>query len=71
MYRTGILQAMVIKPLKIMHEKYGTDFIITSTVKDSEVDEIYETNKKNTLEKYPYLKIFEFKKKHFQMEERT
>jgi hypothetical protein len=61
-YRTGILQAMVVKPLAIMHQKYGVEFTIISTIKESEDDEIYFENKNLTSRKYPYLKIIEFKK---------
>jgi len=62
-YRTGILQAQVITPLKIMSNKYGIEFIITSNVKHWENDDIYNQNKKYfEKENYPKLKIFEFKK---------
>lgn len=62
-FRTGILQAMAVKPMALIHQKFGVDFCVISTVKDNEADEIYEMNKANTLEKYPYLKIFEFRKR--------
>jgi hypothetical protein len=61
-YKTAILQAMVVKPLDLMSKKYGIDFIITSSKKPFENDDIYESNKKYVQEK-TNLKIREFEKK--------
>jgi len=46
-FRTGILQAMVIKPLLLMSDKYNIHFTLTSTMKKFENDEIYRKNKLN------------------------
>lgn len=64
-YKTGILQAMVIKPLKLLSEKYDVEFIVTSTVKKDEMnDKIYKKNKEEFLRyQNNKIKIKEFYKK--------
>ena len=62
-YRTGILQAMVIKPLAILSNRYNVEFTILSTLKENEKDSIYEKNKMDNEKIYPFLKIIEFEKK--------
>ena len=61
-YRTAILQAMVIKPLDLLNKKYNIDFVITSSVKPGEKNGIYFANKKNVLEN-TNLNVVEFEKK--------
>ena len=61
-YKTAILQAMVIKPLDLMNKKYGIEFTITSSVKPFERDDIYCSNKKNVQEN-TNLNVVEFEKK--------
>lgn len=61
-FRTGILQAMVIKPLSLMTKEYNIEFTITSIYKTHEKDPIYQKNKDNNLKNYPNLNIVEFKK---------
>ncbi len=53
---------MVIKPLDLLNKKYNIDFVITSSVKPGEKDDIYFANKKNVLE-YTNLNVVEFEKK--------
>ncbi|VAW40994.1 hypothetical protein MNBD_GAMMA01-790 [hydrothermal vent metagenome] len=60
-FRTGILQAMVLKPLSLMSKKFGTEFVITSSVKGFENDDIYIKNKNNFSEENIY--VVEFSKK--------
>lgn len=61
-YRTAILQAMVVKPLSILAKEYNVKFTITSTFKPEELDSIYEQNKKATQKHYQGLVIKEFPK---------
>lgn len=61
-FRTAILQAMVIKPLSLLAEKYGIQFVIASSCKPSEKDAIYTENKAETLKRYPFLVVREFGK---------
>ena len=62
LYKTAILQAMVVKPLSLLNEKYNIDFVVTSSVKEFEYDNIYLSNKKN-VEHNTNLKVVEFEKK--------
>ena len=61
-YRTAILQAMVIKPLANLNEKYKINFTILSTLKNEERDAIYKKNKDFTNKEFKYLNILEFPK---------
>jgi len=62
LYKTAILQAMVVKPLDLISKKYKVDFTITSSVKDFEQDNIYKDNKKD-VELTTDLNVIEFQKK--------
>jgi hypothetical protein len=61
LYKTAILQAMVVKPLTLMSEKYDIDFTITSSMKSFEKDDIYISNK-NNVEQNTNLGVVEFEK---------
>ncbi len=62
LYKTAILQAMVVKPLDLMLKKYKVDFTITSSMKSFENDDIYMSNKKYVQENTT-LSVKEFEKK--------
>ncbi len=59
-FRTAILQAMVLKPLSLMSKIYGTEFVITSSIKSFEHDDIYLINKESFSEEK--IKVVEFTK---------
>lgn len=61
LYKTAILQAMVVKPLDLMSNKYKVDFTITSSMKSFENDDIYMSNKKYVQENTT-LSVEEFEK---------
>jgi glycosyltransferase involved in cell wall biosynthesis len=61
LYKTAILQAMVVKPLDLMLKKYKVDFTITSSMKSFENDDIYISNKKYVQENTT-LSVKEFEK---------
>ena len=61
LYKTAILQAMVVKPLDLMSKKYKVDFTITSSMKSFENDDIYMLNKKYVQENTT-LSVKEFEK---------
>lgn len=61
LYKTAILQAMVVKPLDMMNKKYNIDFCITSAIKEDETDDIYKQNKE-LVKKNTTLCVKEFKK---------
>lgn len=62
LYKTAILQAMVVKPLELMSNKYKVDFTITSSMKSFENDDIYMLNKEYVQENTT-LSVKEFEKK--------
>tara|TARA_X000000950_G_scaffold50576_2_gene59529 strand:+ start:3688 stop:4899 length:1212 start_codon:yes stop_codon:yes gene_type:complete len=62
LYKTSILQAMVVKPLDIISKNHNVKFVVTSACKDFERDEIYFKNK-NFVETQTELDVMEFKKK--------
>ncbi len=62
LYKTSILQAMVVKPLDIISKKYNIKFVVTSACKDFEKDEIYLKNKE-FVQSQTDIDIVEFEKK--------
>ena len=63
-YRTPILQAMVLKPLSLLAENHGISFIVTSSVKPHENDAMYEENKSHfEAQKHSGITVTEFQKK--------
>jgi len=60
-YKTAILQAMVVKPLNLLSQKYEIDFTITSSMKVFENDEIYVKNK-SYVQMHTNLHVEEFEK---------
>lgn len=61
LFRNPVLQSMVINPLSEISKKYNVNYIITSSVKSFEKDEIYYKNKKST-KKLPGIEVIEFEK---------
>ncbi len=61
-FRTPILQAMVLKPLDILSKKYDIEFKITSSVKNHEKDEIYFANKNDFIQN-DKIEVKEFEKR--------
>ena len=61
LFRNPVLQSMVINPLSEISKKYNVNYIITSSVKPFEKDEIYYKNKKST-KKLPGIEVIEFEK---------
>ena len=61
LYKTSILQAMVVKPLDIISKNHNVKFVVTSACKDFERDEIYFKNK-NFVESQTNIDVVEFKK---------
>jgi hypothetical protein len=62
-FRTGILQAQVISPLKKINKLYGVDFTVTSIVKaEDSLDNVYIENKSKTLDSPNAPQIVEFNK---------
>ncbi len=62
LFKTAILQGMVVKPLDIMSKKYDIDFTVTSAYKNFEKDKIYHLNK-NYVESNTDINVIEFEKK--------
>ena len=62
-YRTAILQAMVLNPMRLIAEKYNVKFTISSSIKPSENDDIYRKNKTAFLKQnIDQIEVVEFSK---------